>query len=82
MLPNHMAYLICLERNKDLLREAEKDRLVRLALAARERRGLVFLRALAWLGRRLIIWDQNLQKRGGLEIEVPVLPTANHSQRC
>jgi hypothetical protein len=77
-----MVHLLALERNRDLLREAQRDRLVRLALAGRKSPEPLFLRALAWLGCRLIIWGQNLQKRGGLEIELPLPPTADCSQHC
>ena len=51
------------ERAQDLLREAEQERLARQALAGRER-PRVANRMLSWLGRRLIEWGVNLQKRG------------------
>jgi hypothetical protein len=51
------------------LHEAEQDRLVRLARAARRKRGRSSAQALAWLGQRLIAWGRNLQRRGGPEID-------------
>jgi hypothetical protein len=49
--------LVHQERNKDLLREAEHYRLVRRALAGRERHDHFYCRALIWLGRRLVAWS-------------------------
>jgi hypothetical protein len=54
------------ERHKELLREAERYRLVCQVLAergTRDRGG--WYRALAWLGRRLVAWGQRLQERYG-----------------
>ena len=51
------------EHYKDLLREAEKARLVREARAGRERQRGVFLRVMIWLGHCLVAWGQWLQKR-------------------
>ena len=53
------------ERHKDLLREAERYRLVRQVLAERGRGDRAWYRALAWLGRRLVAWGQRLQERYG-----------------
>ena len=53
------------ERNKELLREAERYRLVRQVLAERGRRDRAWVQALAWLGRRLVAWGQRLQERYG-----------------
>ena len=53
------------ERHKDLLREAERYRLVRQVLAERGTRDRAWVRALAWLGRRLVAWGQRLQERYG-----------------
>jgi len=70
-----------LEQNRRL-HQAEQDRLVRLARAAKGKRGLSILPALAWLGLHLIRWGQNLQVRGGLEIGVRTLPVADPCQSC
>ena len=52
-------------RQKELLREAERYRLARQVLAERGRRDRAWVRALAWLGRRLVAWGQGLQERYG-----------------
>jgi hypothetical protein len=53
------------ERNADLLREAERERLIQHMLAGRERRGRFTRQALAWLGQRLVAWGCRLQERYG-----------------
>jgi len=53
------------ERHKDLLREAERYRLVHQVLAERGTRDRAWVRALAWLGQRLVAWGQRLQERYG-----------------
>jgi hypothetical protein len=53
------------ERNADLLREAERERLIQHVLAGRERRGRFTRQALAWLGQRLVAWGCRLQERYG-----------------
>ena len=50
-------------RYDDFLREAEKDRLIALALAYRQPQPRLHCRVLSWLGRRMIAWGTNLQKR-------------------
>jgi hypothetical protein len=50
------------KRYKDKRREAEKERLVRQALAAREKREHIYGPALRWLGRRLVTWGWRLQE--------------------
>lgn len=55
--------LVQQERHQDLLREAEQERLIRQAVAARERRDRFYSRALAWLGRQLVAWGWRLQQR-------------------
>ena len=62
------------------LHEAEQDRLVRLARAARRESGRSDDRALAWLRQRLIAWGQNLRRRSGFEIDARV--PASHCQPC
>ena len=52
----YVAWLVCRERNRDLLRQAERYRLVRQALPARHRHGQFHCRALIWLGQRLVDW--------------------------
>ncbi|GEM_PF-824129 len=57
------------EHHKDLLREAEQERLARLALAARQNdsdRSVGLLsRVLGWLGRQLVHWGEWLQRHSG-----------------
>ncbi len=61
------------ERYKDLLREVERNRFIRQALARYERRNYFYCRALVWLGQRLIAWGWRLQERysGGAVILTP-----------
>ena len=73
--PVRMEYLLPLER-QNKLREAEQDRLVRLALMARGRRESFPLCVRTWIGHRLILWGQSLENRAR------VLPAANHCQPC
>jgi len=51
------------ERYKDLLREAEHERLVQRALAGREKRDRFYHTALVWLGGHLVEWGESLQQR-------------------
>ena len=53
------------DRREDLLREAEKERLARLALAGRARRARLYCRVLSRLGHFLINWGWRLQARYG-----------------
>jgi hypothetical protein len=59
------------EHRRDLERRAQHHRLVRLALEShRPTAGLPGL-AMAWLGRRLIIWGESLQARYDRPQRVP-----------
>jgi hypothetical protein len=51
------------ERYKELLREAEQERLVQQVLAGREKRDGFYRPALVWLGCRLVEWGKSLQQR-------------------
>ena len=51
------------ERYKDLLREAEQERLIQQVLAGREKHDGFYRAALAWLGCRLVEWGESLQQR-------------------
>jgi hypothetical protein len=53
------------ERQEELLGQAERYRLVRQVLAERGTRDRAWVRALAWLGQRLVSWGQRLQERYG-----------------
>jgi len=45
-------------RYQDLLREADRARLVREALAGRDPKRPLFCRMLSWLGHGLVAWGQ------------------------
>ena len=72
--------LVYREHYKDLLREAEKARLVRQMQAGQERRERFHRRALIWLGRRLVVWGWRLQERYGPAPAAPALRAANRTR--
>ena len=76
MYLSQITFLIHQERYKELLREAERYRLVRKVRAGREKRHLSYRQALAWLGRRLIAWGWRLQERYGAATATPALRAA------
>ncbi len=53
------------ERHNALLREAEQERLVQIALKGRSHAAHPHHRALHWLGQHLIAWGTRLQARDG-----------------
>ena len=72
--------LVYREHYKDLLREAEKARLVRQAQAGQERRNHLGCRALTWIGGRLIVWGWRLQERYGAMSAASALRVANRTR--
>lgn len=62
MLSNKF-YAVQAEIYRDMRRQADQDRLVRLATAGRQVGDNVIWRAMAWLGRRLAAWGKSLQER-------------------
>jgi hypothetical protein len=62
-------------RYKDLLREAERYRLICQVLAGRGKCDRFWYRALTWLGQRLVAWGCRLQERYGVAATV-VHPSA------
>jgi hypothetical protein len=68
------------ERYKDLLREAERERFVRQALAEQEKPEPFYCQALIWLGRRLVASGQHLQERYGPVMEAPALKPPRYSR--
>jgi hypothetical protein len=76
---SYVAWLVCREQGKDRLREAERHRLVRQALAGRRGRDRVLPRVLTWLGGYLVAWGQHLQERYGVVVDSPALRAANQS---
>lgn len=76
MYLSKISCLIHQERYQELLREAERYRLVRQARAGREKRDSFHCRALTWLGRRLVAWGWRLQERYGAATATPALRVA------
>jgi hypothetical protein len=70
--------LVQRERYQDLLREAEKHRLVLQALAGRQRRYHFYCRAMNWLGRRMVAWGQRLQEQYDAATAATALQAANY----
>jgi hypothetical protein len=52
-------------RQEEMLREAQQARLVRETLRHRMGDQPQNLHALAWLGKKLVIWGSNLERRYG-----------------
>jgi len=65
------------ERRQELLREAERHRLVRQAMAARETRDGIHYRILTGLGHRLVAWGCFLERRYGAVVEAPAAPVVS-----
>jgi hypothetical protein len=80
MFLNGRDFLVYRERHKDLLREAERNRLIRQVQAGRESRDRFHCRALIWLGRQLVAWGWRLQERYSAAATAPALRAANHSR--
>lgn len=59
------------ERRKDMIREAEKRRLVKAVLAAQPKPNKFYDHLLAGLGRSLTGWGLRLQARYGAMVEIP-----------
>jgi hypothetical protein len=70
--------LVQRERYQDLLREAERHRLVRRALAGHQRRYHFYCRAMNWLGRRMVAWGQRLQEQHSTATAATALQAANY----
>ena len=62
------------EHRQEFLLEAERHRLVRQALAGRERRDGIHRRVLTWVGRHLVAWGCFLERRYGAAVEAPAAP--------
>jgi len=61
----HNDILIQEERSRELLRQAEHERLLRQILGSRNQQHRLYRRALSWLGSRMVDWGQGLQERYG-----------------
>ncbi len=62
------------ERYKELLREAQRSRLVLHELALSERRDRFHRRVISWLGRGLVTWGWRLQEWFPAMNEAPSAP--------
>ena len=62
MFPNQIDYLVHQEQYKDLLREAENERLIRTAGLHNSGGRKLNLRISNWLGAKLVGWGMNLQQ--------------------
>ena len=68
------------ERYQDFLKEAETERLARLArMASPQYRGLR-RQTLAWLGQQLVVWGQNLECQSG--VPAPVINRQTAQSPC
>jgi hypothetical protein len=68
------------ERYEDLRREADSYRLVRQALAGRQRGRRFYCEAMNWLGRRLVAWGWGLQERSGAAATTSALEATNYAR--
>jgi hypothetical protein len=62
---NRHIYRLAGQRHRELLSEAGRRQLVRQALPGGLEPQRFYSRALAWLGRRLVVWGWRLQGRYG-----------------
>ena len=65
------AFAVQKEHRQDMLREAENERMVRLARMGNQANHRLHCRVLSWLGCHLVNWGLHLQKRYGA---APVTP--------
>ncbi len=65
MFPNNdwVWLKIAEERRRDLLRQLERDRLIREAESGNPQRGHMLYHVLDWTGRQLVRWGERLQTR-------------------
>lgn len=60
-------YLVKIHQ-EELLREAEKDRLVNSLAAGRDRSASVYARLLVWFGGKLRTWGSSLENRFAAQV--------------
>ena len=65
VMANWLDIVVAEERQKDRLRAAEQERLVRAALAGRPKRTRFVGRLLVWAGQRLVVCGRRLQTGPG-----------------
>jgi hypothetical protein len=66
-----------MERWRDYMREADRERLIRQVIAKPARQNHLYCRALIWLGRQLVACGYRLQQHYGNVVEVPTLQLGN-----
>jgi hypothetical protein len=71
-------YTIAQQHHEAMLLEREKNQGIRHALTHSGKYRDLYDRAIAWLGRRLIVWGGRLQERH--EAAAPALQTANRTR--
>lgn len=64
MFPNDKDFRVAQERYKDLLREAERERLIRAAGLRQPRNWGLHRKLLSWIGDRMVGWGWKLQRYG------------------
>jgi len=74
MMVTWQDYLAKQEYYRDLVREAERERLIREALAGRGKANRFHSRALSRLGHLLVVWGRSLQERYGHIVPAPRMP--------
>jgi hypothetical protein len=67
-------------RSQELLRQVERERLVRQARAGRAQSASLHCRALTWLGRQLVAWGWRLQERYGAAMTHSMLRPAREAR--
>jgi hypothetical protein len=65
---------LALERRRDLMREAEKERLIRLAKTNGESRVLLTARWIISLGTRFLTWSTSSERNPGASIKIDLIP--------
>ena len=70
------------QHGKDLLREAERERLVRQASSASNDRLHFYDQTLAALGRRLVDWGCRLQERARITLRLAQPPQLRTDPPC
>jgi len=65
---------LALERRRDLMREAEKERLIRLVKANGESRVLMTARWIISLGTRFLTWGTSSERNPGASIKIDLMP--------
>jgi hypothetical protein len=75
---HHYNYLMYRRRQEELMREAERERLVRSASFQQRRKGRTHLKYAGWLGDRLISLGLKLERIGTLNQARPTPSASPH----